>query len=30
MMKIDCRDNVEYQNWENMDKIGIIGVVLSH
>ena len=30
MMKMDGRDSAEYQNWEKRDKIGIIGVVLSH
>ena len=30
MMKMDGRDSAECQNWENKDKIGIIGVVLSH
>ena len=29
-MKMDGRDSVECQNWEKMDKIGIIEVVLSH
>ena len=30
MMKMVGRDSVECQNWEKMDKIGILGVVLSH
>ena len=29
-MKMDNRDSVECQNWEKMDKIGIIGIDLSH
>ena len=27
MMKIDGRDNAEYQIWEKMDKIGIMEIV---
>ena len=30
MMKMDGRGRVECQNWEKRDKIGIIGIVLSH
>ena len=30
MMKMDGRDSAEYQIWENRDKIGIIGIDLSH
>ena len=30
IMKMDGRDSAECQNWEKMDKIGILGVVLSH
>ena len=30
IMKIDCRDSAECQNWEKRDKIGIIGIDLSH
>ena len=30
MMKMNGRDSAECQNWEKMDKIGILGVVLSH
>ena len=30
MMKMDGRDSAECQNWEKRNKIGIIGVVLSH
>ena len=29
MMKIDCRDSAECQNWEMRDKIGIIEIVKS-
>ena len=29
-MKMDGRDSAECQNWEKMDKIGIIGIDLSH
>ena len=30
MMKMDGRDSAKCQNLEKMDKIDIIGVVLSH
>ena len=30
MMKMDGRDSAECQNWEKRDKIGIIGIDLSH
>ena len=30
IMKMDGRDSAECQNWEKMDKIGIIGIDLSH
>ena len=30
MMKMDGRGRVECQNWEKRDKIGIIGIDLSH
>ena len=30
IMKMDGRDSTECQNWEKRDKIGIIGVVISH
>ena len=30
MMKMDGRDSAKCQNWEKRDKIGILGVVLSH
>ena len=30
MMKMDSRVSAEYQNWENRDKIGIMGFDLSH
>ena len=30
IMKMDGRNSAECQNWEKRDKIGIIGVVLSH
>ena len=30
IMKIDDRDSAECQNWEKRDKIGIIGIDLSH
>ena len=29
-MKMDGRDGDECQNWEKRDKIGIIGIALSH
>ena len=29
MMKMDCRDSAEYQNWENNDINGIIGFHLN-
>ena len=29
-MIMDDRDSAECQNWENRDKIGIIGIDLSH
>ena len=29
-MKMDGRDSAECQNWEKRDKIGIIGIDLSH
>ena len=29
-MRMDSRDSVECQNWEKIDKIGIIGIDLSH
>ena len=30
MMKMDGQDSAEYQIWEKMDKIDIIGIDLSH
>ena len=30
MMEMDGRDSAECQNWEKRDKIGIIGIDLSH
>ena len=30
MMKMDGRGRAECQNWEKRDKIGIIGIDLSH
>ena len=30
IMKMDDRDSAECQNWEKRDKIGIIGIDLSH
>ena len=30
MMEMDGRDGAECQNWEKRDKIGIIGINLSH
>ena len=30
MMKMDGRGRAKCQNWEKMDKIGIIGIDLSH
>ena len=30
MMKMDGQGRAECQNWEKMDKIDIIGIVLSH
>ena len=30
MRKMDGRGRAECQNWEKMDKIGIIGIDLSH
>ena len=30
IMKMNSRDSAECQNWEKRDKIGIIGIVLSH
>ena len=30
IMKMDGRDSAECQNWEKRDKIGIIGIDLSH
>ena len=30
MMKMDDRGRAECQNWEKRDKIGIIGIDLSH
>ena len=30
MMKMDGQDSAECQNWEKMDKIGIMGIDLSH
>ena len=30
MMKMDDRGRAECQNWEKMDKIGIMGFDLSH
>ena len=30
IIKMDGRDSVECQNWEKRDKIGIIGIDLSH
>ena len=29
MMKMDCRDSAECQNWEKWDIIGILGFVLN-
>ena len=29
-MRIDSQDSAECQNWEKRDKIGIIGIDLSH
>ena len=30
IMEMDGQDSAECQNWEKMDKIGIIGINLSH
>ena len=30
IMKMDGRDSAECQNWEKIDKIGIIAIYLSH